>query len=91
MSIINALPSAASEKRAGTRRLSAVTGNVATSESIQMDGEVVTDDSGNPIAFTNTPGTDNNVSVEVGANPDELDVTHAAGAAIDVTVTAVVE
>lgn len=92
--IVSALPSAASEKRTGTNRMSAVAASVTDGDTVQMDGTVATDADGNPIAFVNAPGTTGAVSVQIDgdeAGDDEVTVNHGEGAETDVTVFAVVE
>ena len=89
--IISALPSPASTTETGTHRMSTVTGEIADSGSIEVDGEVATDDAGNPLAFVNVP--DGSVSAEATGVTDEtsVDIDLADASTTDVTVFAVVE
>lgn len=91
MTIISALPSPAKASETGSYRLSAVTANVADGDSIEVDGPIATNDSGEPIAWANVPSGGARGSVQSGPSETEVTVNHNAGAATDVTVFALVE
>lgn len=91
MSIIAAVPSATKQKSTGTHKLSVVTANVADGDTVTLDGDVALDEDGNVAAWANVAGGSDAANVDTAANADEVTINHNAGAATDVTVTAIVE
>lgn len=92
--IVSALPSPAKTSETGTHRLSAVSATVNDGDSVEVDGDVVTDDNDNPVAFVNAPGEGISASVsDVAEDTDypEVVVDTDGSDDVEVTVFAVVE
>jgi len=94
MSIISAFPSPAKTSDTGAYRLSVVTANVEDGNTVEMDGEIATNGSDEPVAWANVPSGGARGSVQFDgteATDEEITVNHNGTGAVDVTVFALVE